>query len=164
MRKLVLILAATVATGILFININNSIVDAPNWGRDIPASLVTAREYFRVANPGTFFRFASPLSQILALVALIVCWRSGGRLRIYCLLALASAIGGEMLTFAYFFPRNEIMFIAPLGPDTDALKATWKEWSTMNWVRSGIIAAQVIFDYLALMLVAKQGAKPPYTR
>ena len=42
-------------------------VDAPNWGRDVPASIVAARDYFIVKNPGSFFRVISPVNQVLAL-------------------------------------------------------------------------------------------------
>src|SRR5258706_8565498 len=175
MRKTILILAAVFASGLLFVNVYTSVVDAQNWGHDIPNSLMAAREYFSVANPGTFFRVASPTSQVLALLALIICWNSpparggvapasgdevvGGwpRVRIYCAAALVLAVSVDLFTFAYFYPRNDIMFVAPLTTDTEALKTAWSGWTTMNWPRSGILAAQVIIDHLALMRVAKSG-------
>jgi uncharacterized membrane protein len=155
MKKIILVLAAMVASGILFVNVYTSVVDAPNWGRDIPASLMAAREYFRAANPGTFFRTTSPLNQILAVLALIVCWRAGKRARVLCAAALVCAVGGEALTYAYFFPRNDIMFVAPLDADTEHLKAVWAQWTSMNWFRSAVIAVQVACDYLALLTVSK---------
>lgn len=155
MRKTILILASTAASGLLFVNVYNSIVDAPNWGRDIPASLYAAHEYFKAANPGTFFRAVSPANQLIAVLALIVCWRADTRVRIYCAAAIVCAVAGEILTFAYFYPRNAIMFNAPLDQSIEALEAAWSGWSAMNWVRSAIIAGQVVFDFLALMLVAK---------
>jgi len=156
MKRTILILSAIVASGILFVNVYTSVVDAQNWGRDIPASLIAAREYFLAANPGTFFRVASPINQLLTLLALIICWRAGKKVRIYCGIALLCAVAGEALTFAYFYPRNAIMFTAPLDTNAEALRAVWSQWTTMNWFRSAIIAAEVVFDFLALMLVAKQ--------
>ena len=44
------------AAGLTLTNIYNSIVDAPAWGNQIPASLETARTYYRSSNPGDFFR------------------------------------------------------------------------------------------------------------
>jgi hypothetical protein len=153
MRKTILILAAIFASGILFVNVYTSIVDVPNWGRDLPGSIMAAREYFRAANPGTFFRVVSPINQVLGLLALIVCWRAGSRIRIYCALALICAVVGDIFTFAYFYPRNGIMFVAPI--DVDAIRTALAEWSTMNWVRSAVVALEVVFDFLALILVAK---------
>src|SRR5258706_15149981 len=155
MRKTILILAAIFATGLLFVNVYTSVVDAQNWGHDIPNSLAAARAYFSAANSGTFFRVASPTNQVLALLALIICWRAGTRVRIYCAVALVLAVSVDIFTFAYFYPRNDIMFVAPLTTDTEALKTAWSGWTTMNWPRSGILAAQVIIDHLALMRVAK---------
>ena len=155
MKRTVLILSAIVASGILFVNVYTSVVDAQNWGRDIPASLIDAREYFRAANPGTFFRVISPVNQLLTLLALVICWRAGKKVRIYCGIALLCAVASEALTFAYFYPRNAIMFTDPLDPNTEALKAMWSQWTTMNWCRSAIIATEVVFDFLALMLVAR---------
>lgn len=155
MQKLILIIAVTFASGLLFVNVYTSVVDARNWGHDIPNSLIAARNYMSVANPGTFFRVVSPMSQVIALLALMICWRAGTRVRIYCAIALVLAVSGDLFTFAYFFPRNDIMFVQPLTTDTELLKRTWSEWTTMNWPRSGILVVQVIIDYLALMHVTK---------
>jgi len=155
MKKLILIIAAIVATGLLFVNVYTSVVDARNWGSDIPNSLMAARAYFSVANPGNFFRVMSPMSQVIGLLALIICWRAGTRVRIYCAIALVLAVSCDLFTFAYFYPRNDIMFFLAISPDTQVLKDAWSGWTTMNWLRSGILAVEVIVDYLALMRVAK---------
>ncbi|MEP6788449.1 MAG: hypothetical protein ABJB40_08460 [Acidobacteriota bacterium] len=155
MRKLTLIFAAVLASGLLFVNIYTSVVDARNWGHNIPDSLTAARAYFSVANPGTFFRVVSPMSQVFALLALIICWRAGTRVRIYCSIAFVLAVSCDLFTFAYFYPRNDIMFVAPLSPDTEVSKQAWTGRTTMNWFRSGILAVEVIIDYFALTLVAR---------
>jgi len=154
MQKLILIIAAIFASGLLFVNVYTSVIDARNWGHDIPNSLMAARNYMSVANPGTFFRVVSPMGQVIALIALIICWRAGTRVRIYCAIALVLAVSGDLFTFAYFFPRNDIMFVQPLT-DNELLKRTWSEWTFMNWPRSGILVVQVIIDYLALLRVSR---------
>lgn len=155
MKKLILLIAMTFASGLLFVNVYTSLVDAQNWGHDIPSSLVLTKEYMSAANPGTFFRTFSPASQIIALLALVICWRGDRMVRIYCAIAFVLAVSGEILTFSYFFPRNAILFTDPLNTDPELLKRTWAEWTTMNWQRSGILLVQVIIDYLALMRVSK---------
>ncbi|PYS88280.1 MAG: hypothetical protein DMF62_10145 [Acidobacteria bacterium] len=151
---LILILAATVASGLLFVNIYTSMVDAPNWGRDVPASIVAAREYFSVKNPGNFFRVFSPLNQLLALTALVVSWWAPKSTFWICLAALILAVSVDVFTFAYFYPRNEIMFVAPIE-NIDAIRTALTGWQNMNWIRSGMIAVIVVLDYLAMMKISQ---------
>jgi hypothetical protein len=151
-QTIVLILAASVASGILFANIYNSMVDAPNWGRDLPASIVTAREYLRVANAGTFFRLFAPINQVLALAAVVLAWWAPKGTFTICVAALILAVLADVLTFSYFYPRNEIMFVAPIE-NVDAIRSALSGWRNMNWIRSGLIAVVVVLDYLALLKV-----------
>jgi len=154
LRKLSLALAISLAAGLLFTNIYTSVVDARNWGANIPASIQTARDYFKTTNPGTFYRIFSPANQVAGLLALILCWRAGKKARLYCAIAFLFAVGTDMLTFAYFYPRNDIMFKSSLVTNLDAIKAAWGQWSFMNWLRSLICAVTLVFDFLALNLVA----------
>jgi hypothetical protein len=152
-QTLVLILAATVAAGLLFANIYTSMVDAPNWGRDVPASIVAAREYFSVKNPGNFFRIFSPMNQVLALLALVVSWWAPRGTFSICVAAFILAVSVDIFTFAYFYPRNEIMFVAPIE-NVDAIRSALSGWRNMNWIRSGMIAVIVVLDFLALLKVS----------
>lgn len=152
-RLFLLGLSAAVASGILFVNLYTSIVDAPNWGADLPASIDTARNYFSVANPGTFFRIVSPLNQLLALVALIACWKVN---RYIAIASLAMAILGDVFTFTYFYPRNDIMFIAPI--DDAAIRLAWEQWSSMNWLRTLICAVNVTLAFVLLVSTTKKSA------
>jgi hypothetical protein len=126
-------------TAALSVNVYTSVVDARNWGANIPDSILTARIYFQVANPGTFFRVASPLNQLFALAALVVCWKSGKSVRLYFGLAFLFAVLVEAMTFAFFFPRNEILFLGA-ERNADVLTKAWSEWSRMNWVRNLLLA------------------------
>ena len=74
--KLLLLFASTaLASGLLFANIYTSWVDARSWGANIPQSIETAREYFKIVNPGNFFRMLSPANQVVALLVLILFWK-----------------------------------------------------------------------------------------
>jgi hypothetical protein len=152
-RLILLGLSAAVAAGLLFVNVYTSIVDAPNWGADIPNSIVAARNYFSVANPGNFFRIFSPLNQVLALIAVIVCWKVN---RYIALASLAVAIMADLFTFGYFYPRNEIMFIAPLN--VDAVRNAWEQWSTMNWLRTLLCVVNTTLAFSLLTYTAKKSA------
>ena len=148
-RSLIVILATTVAAGLLFVNVYNSVVDAPNWGHDIPASLEVTRSYFAVANPGTFFRVISPANQLLTLIAVVLTWPLGWPVRVVGLTALASTVLLDVFTFAYFYPRNAIMFEQPLQ-DLGALRDAWVGWSQTNWLRSGLAIGNVVLDNILL--------------
>ena len=139
-RKLTLILATTFVAGLLFVNIYNSMVDAPSWGSNFPTSIQTARDYFKIVNPGNFFRIFSPINQVLSLLALIVCWKVNKKVRMYCALALIFAVTSDAFTFAYFYPRNEIMFHSSIDTNLDGIKTAWSQWSSMSRPLPGIFS------------------------
>lgn len=149
MKQLFLFASIALASGLLFTNIYNSMVDAKSWGADIPKSIETAREYFKTVNPANFFRIFSPINQVLGLLALILFWKASATVRIYLGIALVLYVLGDVFTFAYFYPRNDIMFKAPLT-DIDTVRKAWTGWNFMNWLRSFILFAGLIFSFMAL--------------
>jgi hypothetical protein len=149
--KLLLLFASTaLASGLLFANIYTSLVDARSWGSGIPQSIETAREYFKTVNPANFFRIIAPLNLVVGLLALIMFWKVSATVRIYLGVALALYVCVDVLTFAYFYPRNAIMFEKGSLTDVDTLKNALTGWRAMNWVRSLIIFAGLVFSFLAL--------------
>jgi len=155
LRKSMLMLATSFAAGLLFINLYNSMIDAVNWGSNIPTSIQTARDYFKTVNPGDFFRVFTPMNQVLALLALIVCWKAGKSVRLYCGVALLFSLAVDVMTFGFFYPRNDIMFINPIQGNIDAIKTAWSQWSSVNWIRSGLQLMNLVFDFAALSLLLK---------
>lgn len=149
MKQLLLFASIALASGLLFTNVYNSLVDVTSWGTDIPKSIETAREYFKIVNPGNFFRVFSPVNQVIALLALILFWNVSTTVRIYLGIALAFYVLGDVFTFAYFYPRNDIMFKNKVA-DIDTIRQSWAGWKTMNWLRSGIVLAGLLFSFLAL--------------
>jgi hypothetical protein len=143
-----ILLAATAATaaGLLFVNIYNSVVDAPNWGANLPHSIEAARAYFTVANPGTYYRIVSPLNQVLAIIALILSWRNNRYIAVSLLL---TAILADALTFGYFYPRNDVMFVNPINEN--AVRIAWEQWSTMNWVRTALCLVNTTLAFILLI-------------
>ena len=147
MRQVV-VSAAVIAIGSVFgANVYNSVVDARSWGAEIPRSLNVAKEYFALVTPATFFRIASPLSQVLAILALIACWNVLAA-RAYAAAALGASVCGDLLTFAYFYPRNAVMF-GDLR-DTDAAMRAWRQWSAVNHIRSALVLGGLCAELAAL--------------
>lgn len=150
MKKIVLFTSISLASGLLFTNLYTSLVDARSWGSDIPNSIATARQYFKVADPGVFFRLFSPINQALGLMVLVIFWKVSPAIRLRLFVALVCYVSVEAMTFSYFFPRNDIMFRDAALTDIDLLKKTWSEWNNMNWVRTAILLVGVIFSILSL--------------
>jgi len=152
-QRIFIFAAIILLASVLFPNVYNSIIDAQNWGSAIPQSLDTARAYFANVNPGHYYRTASPAAQIAALVVLIATWRLGRNARLLAGAALVLAVSGDIMTFAYFYPRNAIMF----GPEQDSvevLREAWAGWNAMNWVRSGVCFVALICELNLLSLFA----------
>ena len=149
MKTIVLFASISIASGLMFANVYTSLVDAKSWGSDIPGSIAAAREYFKTVSPANFFRIFSPLNQMLALTVLVLFWKSSSPIRMCLAAAFVLYVSADVMTFAYFYPRNEIMFRARLN-DVTLLRETWASWSAMNWVRSSILLAGVILSCVSL--------------
>ncbi|HMX80466.1 MAG TPA: DUF1772 domain-containing protein [Ferruginibacter sp.] len=149
MKITFLFASIALASGLLFTNAYTSLIDATSWGSNIPHSIGAAREYFKNVNPGNFFRVFSPANQVLALLALILFWKAGPSVRILLGSTFVLYVICDVMTFAYFYPRNDILFRDAALTDVETLTKTWRQWNSMNWVRTLILAAGVISSFIA---------------
>lgn len=163
-RNLCLALSVTFAAGLLFVNVYNSLVDAPNWGHSLPNSIEAARSYYSTANPGSFFRVFSPLNQLIAFLGLVLCWKASPRVRLLCGWSLVVTISLDALTFGYFYPRNAVMFNSPVV-DLGAIQLAHAQWVAMNWVRSAMNALNLVLAFAALygLSTTDRSAQPVLT-
>ena len=150
MKKLVLYALVSFSSGLFFTNIYNSIVNAANWESNIPVSITATRDFFVVANPGTFFGKIDPVNLLLTVLAIILYWKQSSSIRLYLWVAFLCYVSAIILTFGYFYPRNEILFLSEQLPDTATLQQAASEWGRMNWVRSLIWLAGLTCSFLAL--------------
>ena len=150
MKTIILFASISIACGLLFVNLYTSLVDVKSWGSDIPNSIAVTRSYFKTVNPGNFFRIFSPANQVLGLVVLVLFWKTSPSIRMCLGTALVLYILADVFTFAYFYPRNDIMFKTAQLTDVDLLKRTVSEWSKMNWLRSLVILAGLFFTFISL--------------
>lgn len=150
MNKVILYAIIALSSGLFFTNIYNSIVNAANWESNIPQSITATRDFFVVANPGTFFKMIDPTNLILTLLALFLLWKKSTAIRLCLGIALVCYASAMILTFTYFYPRNEIMFLSAQLADTETLKRAATEWGDMNWVRSFIWLTGLVCSFLAL--------------
>ena len=150
MKKIILYAAVAFSGGMFFTMIYNSIVNAANWESNVPQSITAAREFFKEANPGTFFKVVDPTNQLFILLALVLLWKTTAAIRLYLGMALVCFVSSTILTFTYFYPRNEMMFLSAPLPDTETLRLAAAEWGNMNWVRSCLSLAGLVCSFLAL--------------
>jgi hypothetical protein len=150
MKKIVLFASIALASGLLFANLYTSLIDSRSWGSDIPNSIGIARDYFKTVNPGNFFRMFSPVNQALGIIVLVLFWKTSPSIRFCLAAALALYLLAEGMTFGFFFPRNDVMFRDARLTDVELLRKTLSEWTTMNWVRSGILFVGIFFSFLSL--------------
>ena len=150
MKKIVLYASVAFSSGLFFTLVYNSIVNAANWESNIPQSITATKDFFVVANPGTFFKMIDPANLILIVLALILFWKKSSSIRMFLGIALVCYVSSMILTFTYFYPRNEIMFLSEQLPDTETLKKAASEWGRMGWVRCMLSLAGLICTFLAL--------------
>ena len=131
-------------------NVYNSIVDARSWGKDIPQSLMIARQYTSRYNPASFFKYLGPVQLVIAILNIILMWGMNNS-QSYLIGAFILYLGIDILTLKYFFPRNDILFRDGNLSDVQSLRKTWREWSRMNWVRSGLMLAALILVIYVFM-------------
>lgn len=150
MRKIVLYAAIAFSSGLFFTLVFNSIVNAANWESNIPQSIIATRDFFVVANPGTFFQLVDPANMLLVVVALSLFWKRSTSIRMFLGIALLCYISSMILTFTYFYPRNDLMFLSKQLPDTETLKKAASEWGKMGWIRCLLSLAGLVCSFLAL--------------
>src|SRR3984893_11027040 len=118
------------------------VVDMPNW-TGLPA-LEHYRAFYQATNPGTFFQMLLPIT-LLALLAALVCnWRPipATRWRLAGALALSILVG--VITFAFHFPRNRILFEDPLTRTAAYYHQVVTEWAAGDYVRLAVIACAIV--------------------
>ena len=163
MKKIVLYISVAFSSGLFFTLVYNSIVNAANWESNIPQSITATREFFVVANPGTFFQLVDPTNMLLVVLALILFWKRSSSIRLYLGIALLCYITSMILTFTYFYPRNDVMFLSQQLPDTETLKKAATEWGRMGWVRCLLSLAGLVYTFIALDKATTTALKPSYS-
>ena len=163
MKKIVLYISVAFSSGLFFTLVYNSIVNAANWENNIPQSITATRDFFVVANPGTFFQLVDPTNMLLVVLALILFWKRSSSIWLYLGIALLCYITSMILTFTYFYPRNDVMFLSQQLPDTETLKKAATEWGRMGWVRCLLSLAGLVCTFIALDKATTSTLKPSYS-
>lgn len=156
-RLTVVAIALILSAMLLGAGVYESVVVAPNF-QGAPASLEYARGFYHASNPGMLFRVLAPATQLFLVLALLFNWRpiSGTRWRLAG--ALALAILADVITFKFHYPRNSILFSAPLTNSAADLNRVGAEWATGNYVRVALILTAVVLILVSMIRIARQTA------
>ncbi|MEO5718569.1 MAG: hypothetical protein ABIR29_08365 [Chthoniobacterales bacterium] len=127
-------------------------VITPLWSGAPPESVMhwnPVPEY--AINPGSFWRFSTPLYSLCGLLMLIGAWAMPPRSRVLTLVAGSVALLAFLATIFYFVP-GLIKLIVNRGADLGGEEITqmvhsWVKW---NWVRLGAISLAWVMAIQAL--------------
>jgi hypothetical protein len=154
---------APVAVALVFLamllgtGVYQNVVDAPNY-MGAPTSLEHARGFYHATNPGMFFRWLVPATQLFLVLALVFNWKPDPGTRWKLAGALGFLILTDMITFRFHYPRNDILFIAPLTKPPEYYDQVVKEWAIGNYVRVALILTAVVLAMVSMIRIARATA------
>jgi uncharacterized membrane protein len=135
-----------------------SVVMAPNYRCDVPASIDAARRFLKRATPARFFRPLTALTQLLLLAGAVAAWRVETA-RWLLLAALGVLALLDVITFTFHYPRLAVLFKGPMPDDPARLGRAAREWAIGNVVRAVLLAAAFLAALHAVMaLTLRSGA------
>src|SRR3712207_2115985 len=137
----------------------------PNIFGDPPASLDRAREFLVAGGPSDYFPPLGAAVVLCSLAATVLTWRIPG-LRWWIAGSAAVFIACEFLfSVVFFWPRNDIMFVDPVGTHTpEYLRQVAEEFVAGHWVRvvGGAVTSTLAFT--ALLRWVRATASAPVGR
>ena len=159
LRLVSVAIALILSAMLLGAGVYESVIVAPNF-QGAPISLEHACGFYHAANPGMFFRVLSPAVQLFLLLALVCNWRpSATRWRLAG--ALAFAILADVITFRFHYPRNAILFSAPLTNPPADFDRVATEWAMGNYVRIAVVLTMVVLVMVSTPATARREKESP---
>lgn len=146
------LLAMLLGTGVY-----QNVVDAPNY-LGAPISLEHARGFYHATNPGNFFRGLVPATELFLLLAIVFNWKPIPGTRWMLVGALACLVVTDMITFLFHYPRNNILFVAPLTQPPSYYDQVVREWAMGNYARVAMILIAVVLVMLSFVRIVRDTA------
>ena len=126
-----------------------SVVINPNYRVNIPESLNTLRQFMKVTTPANYFRILSPVTMVGLLVTVFIYWYSI-QVRWLFVAAFVLLIIADTITYWFHYPRNKILFINTLSPDTNMLRRIAREWQIGNLFRILLMLISIVMVMLGI--------------
>jgi hypothetical protein len=148
--RLILTGSALLSASALFgASLYDAVVLAQNL-RGGPTALEHGRLFMSAATPANLFRVVSPSTQLLVFLAVVVNWADPQR-RWPLVLAFVALVLADIITFTYHYPRNRLMFEAPLTVEPERLNRAAREWASANLLRVALVFGCWLATLVALM-------------
>jgi hypothetical protein len=157
LRLVSVAIALVFSAMLLGTGVYQNVVDAPNY-MGAPTSLEHARGFYHATNPGMFFRWLVPATQLFLLLALVVNWKPAPDTRWKLGGALVFLVLTDVVTFRFHYPRNDILFVAPLTKSPEYYDQVVREWAIGNYVRVALILTAVAFVMVSMIRIARETA------
>jgi len=157
LRLVVVAIALVLSAMLLGTGVYQNVVDAPNY-MGAPTSLEHARGFYHATNPGMFFRWLVPATQLFLVLALVFNWRPAPDTRWRLGGALGFLVLTDMITFRFHYPRNDILFVAPLTKSPEYYDHVVTEWAMGNYVRVALILITVVLVMVSIIRIARETA------
>ncbi len=139
------------SAGALFgASLYDAVVLAPNL-RNGPDGLEHGRLFMTSATPASLFRILAPATQLLLLLSIAANWASPD-CRWPLIGALLALLLSDVITFAYHYPRNRLLFTAPLTVAPEQLSVAARQWAAANLIR----VVLVLGAWLATMVAVQR--------
>ncbi|WBB90733.1 DUF1772 domain-containing protein [Verrucosispora sp. WMMC514] len=136
----------------------------PNIFHDAPASLERARDFLTVSGPSDYFPPLGASVVLLGVATTVLTWRDR-RLRWWVAAATMVFVACEFLfSVVFFWPRNEIMFVDPVGTHSPQyLRQVAEEFVAGHRVRLAGGAVTAALAFTALLRWARTSSGPRST-
>jgi hypothetical protein len=154
--RTVWLLLLVVFVGVQFgAGLYEKLVVVPQWA-DLPGEMVVGRiDASGMTSAGrVFWPFVSPFVGVLAIINLILGWRSRTPNRRWWIAGAALMCAYAIFSYSYFVPQ---MLMLQSGGDTwpaSQVEAVANTWTSLNWVRMTIGAAGWLCALRALWLAS----------
>jgi hypothetical protein len=156
-RLVAVAIALVFSAMLLGTGVYQNVVDAPNY-MGAPTSLEHARGFYHATNPGNFFRALVPATQLFLLFAIVCNWKPAPDTRWKLVGGLGCLILTDMITFRFHYPRNDILFIAPLTQPPEYYDRVVREWAMGNYARVTLILIAVVLVMVSMIRIARDTA------
>ncbi len=134
----------------------------PNIFGDAPASLDRTREFMVMSGPSDYFPPLGATVVLSSVAAVLLTWRDQ-RLRWWIASGAVVFVACEFLfSVVFFWPRNEIMFVDPVGTHSpEYLRQVAEEFVAGHWVRLAGGAVTAALAFTALLHFSRDTARTP---
>jgi hypothetical protein len=132
----------------------------PNWNVGSLEAIQLYNTFFHVTDPRYFFSYIRPLSIGLSLICLLVFWNRGSPLRVLLFFSLMIDILIYGVSFFYFSPMNEYLFLdESIAYDLALVKEYSSRWVASNYIRIALLTVGVYTSLRAVHFSYTTGSR-----